>query len=218
MLLVGHSLGAHIAGLVGNLLPNFNGNFKVGTIVGIDPANLRFSPLKKDRHCLTYSDAQDVIIFHATVCKMLGTGFLLGCKDYFFDGGESVVPGNPGLSHMRAVELFRELIWKEAIGWMCPRPDKTCSKLELHKIDIDLSGMMTEKKLYRNNLRLAPWPIYVETRIKYPYFGDVQPNQAPNNIPSYTIVKDMEQWREIKYQMKSDEKLELQYEAHIESE
>lgn len=208
-------MGAHIAGLVGKLLKESEDSLMVGTIVGIDPASLLFSPLEKDPHCLTHKDAWEVIIFHATVRKFLGIGFILGHKDYFFDGGESVVAGNSGLSHMRAVELFRELLWVTATGWVCtqPKPNKVCSTENLERKDIDLSEMMTETLRDFEVLSgsTSTFPIYVATNIEHPYFVEVKSDQKPKSIPSY-IEKKMDIWKKIKYQMKSDEKLGLIYE------
>lgn len=86
MILVGHSLGAHICGFIGQ---DFGG--KVGRITGLDPAGPYFSD-NKDYHRLDRNDAQLVDIIHTNADK--GWNFFLGLYkpvghiDYYANDGK----------------------------------------------------------------------------------------------------------------------------------
>lgn len=127
MILLGHSLGAHLAGIVGDLLkiPPIKNNEpaikRLGTIIGLDPAGPWFPPYGTSRHCLSLHDARRVLILH-TAALLLGNAHRLGHEDYFARGGAQVVKLSPGLSHMRVANLIRELIWTKATGYICMRP------------------------------------------------------------------------------------------------
>lgn len=101
--IIGHSLGAHIAGLAGK-----KANKKVGFIVGLDPAAPLFR-LKKPAERLSNSDAHYVEVIH-TNGKGLGMFGNIGNTDFYPNGGSSQ-PGcgwNLSCSHQRAVDYFKE--------------------------------------------------------------------------------------------------------------
>lgn len=105
--LVGHSLGAHISGFVGNRLGG-----SVSQIVGLDPAGPFIS--KKDGHCLNKSDAKFVEAIHTCDGK-LGMNKAVGHVDYFPNGGSSQ-PGCSALDvvgkcdHLRSFEFYAESV------------------------------------------------------------------------------------------------------------
>uniref|UniRef100_A0A182YI00 Lipase domain-containing protein n=1 Tax=Anopheles stephensi TaxID=30069 RepID=A0A182YI00_ANOST len=102
--IIGHSLGAHIAGIAGKKVRAG----KIGYIVGLDPASPLFR-LKKPNDRLTADDAQYVEIIH-TNGKALGFFSNIGQADYYPNGG--VRQPGCGLSltcsHQRAVDFFKE--------------------------------------------------------------------------------------------------------------
>uniref|UniRef100_A0A182QQE5 Lipase domain-containing protein n=1 Tax=Anopheles farauti TaxID=69004 RepID=A0A182QQE5_9DIPT len=102
--IVGHSLGAHIAGIAGKKVRSG----KIGFIVGLDPASPLFR-LKKPDDRLTADDAQYVEIIH-TNGKALGFFSNIGQADYYPNGGVRQ-PGcgfSLSCSHQRAVDFFKE--------------------------------------------------------------------------------------------------------------
>lgn len=116
--LVGHSLGAHIAGAAGARTGG-----RIGAIFGLDPAHpLLTLPMKPENQRLDPSDAQFVQTLHTT-SGTLGTPSNLGHQDWYADNGMIPQKGcEPGLivfdpnafspvsafcSHARAFELFR---------------------------------------------------------------------------------------------------------------
>lgn len=101
--IIGHSLGAHIAGLAGK-----NTKQKVAFIVGLDPAAPLFR-LKKPLERLSNNDAQYVEVIH-TNGKGLGMFGNIGKADFYPNGG-SQQPGcgwRLSCSHQRAVDYFKE--------------------------------------------------------------------------------------------------------------
>ncbi|XP_052872944.1 lipase member H-like isoform X2 [Anopheles cruzii] len=102
--IIGHSLGAHIAGIAGKKVTAG----KIGYIVGLDPASPLFR-VKKPNHRLSAEDAQYVEIIH-TNGKALGFFRNIGQADYYPNGGVA----QPGCgisftcSHQRAVDFFKE--------------------------------------------------------------------------------------------------------------
>lgn len=86
---MGHSLGAHIAGLAGYFLSG-----KIGRITGMDPARPGFeSPiLKNKKERLDSSDANFVDVIHTCAGT---TGFIkaLGHADYYPNSGTFRQPG-----------------------------------------------------------------------------------------------------------------------------
>ncbi|RWS03002.1 lipase-like protein 1 [Dinothrombium tinctorium] len=78
--LIGHSLGAHIVGLVGKNITATTG-YKIGWITGLDPAGPCFRNIQDG---LNVNDAEFPLI---SVLKVFGTYKLLGHIDFFPDGG-----------------------------------------------------------------------------------------------------------------------------------
>lgn len=195
MLLMGHSFGAHIAGLVGKLLKESTGGMMAGTIVGLDAAGPKYSPLKTERHCLTHQDAMKVLMLH-TCTIFFGIQFLVGHEDYFVNGGAHVLPKFLALSHVRSVNLFRELIWIQAIGYGCSDANRVCDDGNLKKHTFDLSAPIA-------NLERTSYPIYLPTNLESPYFDN---NKKPDHIPSYKVTMK-KTWQIIVYKEKLPEKL-----------
>ncbi|CAG9861216.1 unnamed protein product [Phyllotreta striolata] len=103
--LVGHSLGAHIAGCAGKALAG-----QISKIIGLDPAGPLFS-LDNRLNRIDKSDARFVQIIHTNAGK-LGFDGQLGHADYYPNGGSS----QPGCgfdftgtcSHSRAYNYYAE--------------------------------------------------------------------------------------------------------------
>ncbi|XP_064412826.1 lipase member H [Latimeria chalumnae] len=106
--MIGVSLGAHIAGFVGQM---FNGS--IGRITGVDPAGPLFKNKPKDER-LDSSDAQFVDVIH-TDTNGLGSEEPMGHIDFYSNGGKNQ-PGCPDhvfagkeyfvCDHRRAIFLF----------------------------------------------------------------------------------------------------------------
>ncbi|VEN50592.1 unnamed protein product [Callosobruchus maculatus] len=91
--LVGHSLGAHLAGFVGKWVISMTGD-KVGRITGLDPAGPMFDyPTAPPTHRLDKSDAHFVDAVHTDI---QGYGYTppLGHVDFYPNGGKDQ-PGCP---------------------------------------------------------------------------------------------------------------------------
>ncbi|XP_056641565.1 pancreatic triacylglycerol lipase-like [Diorhabda sublineata] len=104
---VGHSLGAHVAGLAGKALGG-----KINYIIGLDPALPCFSYEEIDNRLAEY-DALYVEIIH-TCGGLLGFNVSIGDSDYYPNGG-SDQPGCPtddfgSCSHGRSYEYYAESI------------------------------------------------------------------------------------------------------------
>ncbi|KAF6210179.1 hypothetical protein GE061_013281 [Apolygus lucorum] len=104
--IIGHSLGAHVCGVVG-----LNTKRRVGRITGLDPAKPMFSVDDDDRLCPASASFVDVI---HTCGKGLGMYEALGHADFYPNQG---TPRQPGCgisagkrSHERAVDYFAESI------------------------------------------------------------------------------------------------------------
>ncbi|XP_055597894.1 phospholipase A1-like [Uranotaenia lowii] len=101
--IIGHSLGAHIAGLSGKRLKE-----KIAYIIGLDPASPLFR-YKKHQDRLASTDAQYVEVIHSNG-KALGLFRNIGTVDFYPNGG--IVQPGCGWSltchHERAVHYFKE--------------------------------------------------------------------------------------------------------------
>lgn len=181
MLLMGHSLGAHTAGIVGLMVQASKGRY-VGTIVGLDPAGPLFTPRHDSRHCLTHSDGKRVLIVH-TSALFHGTSFRLGHEDYYAGGGSTVIPFSPGLSHMRAANIIRELFWTEATGYICMKPNHVFRDDDLSNAELIRPIQFRLDLIPEAFPEYIPHPIYLPVNWKYPYFS----NQPPKKIPAYSI-------------------------------
>ncbi|XP_013192489.1 pancreatic lipase-related protein 3-like [Amyelois transitella] len=106
--LIGHSLGAHIAGIAGMQVYQLTGR-RVGRVIGLDPAGPCFSNVSAV-HRLDRSDAEFVDVIH-TNAGVLGINEAVGHKDFYPGGGKS----QPGCllstcDHSRAWQVFAESI------------------------------------------------------------------------------------------------------------
>lgn len=92
--ILGHSLGAHVAGYISNNMPR-----KVGRITGLDPAGPAFETpyLKDTEERLDVADANFVDIIHTCAGSL---GFLrpIGHVDFYPNGGTFRQPGCPVFS------------------------------------------------------------------------------------------------------------------------
>lgn len=95
LILVGHSLGAHVCGFAGKSVKSG----KIPIIVGLDPALPLFS-LKNKGHRLAYTDARYVQIIH-TSGGFLGIKHAIGHADFYPNYG-CKQPGCSGLSSGKA--------------------------------------------------------------------------------------------------------------------
>lgn len=106
-ILVGHSLGAHLAGAIG---ANLNGS--ISQIVGLDPALPMFALNDTDSR-LDETDAQTVHIVH-TNGGYQGFDSSIGHADFFFNGGVKQPGCGPDIlgscSHARATDYYAESI------------------------------------------------------------------------------------------------------------
>ncbi|XP_018399013.1 PREDICTED: pancreatic lipase-related protein 2-like [Cyphomyrmex costatus] len=108
---VGHSLGAHVAGYIGNYISK-----KLGRITGLDPAGPAFETpyLKDTKDRLDAADANFVDVIHTCAGSL---GFLkpIGHADFYPNGGTFRQPGCPVFSsqtcsHGRSYQFFAESI------------------------------------------------------------------------------------------------------------
>lgn len=105
---IGHSLGAHIAGFAGKTIQKLNIG-KYIRITGLDPAGPSFSNKKcSDRLCKT--DAEYVQILHTTT--LIGANINLGNIDFYINGGhfQPNCKLNVVCSHSIAVQYLTECI------------------------------------------------------------------------------------------------------------
>lgn len=199
MLLIGHSLGAHLAGTVGHLLkiPSINNQGpeikRLGTIIGLDPAGPWFPPYGTKRHCLSLHDARRVLILH-TGTILLGNAHRLGHQDYFARGGAQVVKLSPGLSHMRCANLIRELIWTKAIGYICMRPSHVYRNGDMDDRSMIRPIAFDLAKISHVEAEVIPYPIYLPVNLNQPYFD----NEKPEKIPAYS-VSTKKNWEKIRF-------------------
>lgn len=115
---IGHSLGAHVAGAVGARTGG-----RISAIFALDPAHMRITiPLRKPSERLDPTDAQFVQVLHTT-SGTVGTPFNIGHQDWSADDGKSpqkgcepqtiffdpnaFAPFSLPCSHLRALEIFR---------------------------------------------------------------------------------------------------------------
>lgn len=163
----GHSLGAHIAGILGHSLEG-----QIKYICAMDPAGLNFHHLivpmfKKCR--LSEESAQLVHVLHTSI-GLYGNKFLLGHADFFANGGRNQ-PGCTGLlkqmnSHLRSINLFRYSLNPniDALGYKCEIDDerKEYPKNSVRKTNSCRFGIHYETN--RNGV------FYIFTKNNEPYF------------------------------------------------
>lgn len=85
--LIGHSLGAHVAGAAGKMFKN-----RIARITGLDPALPSFDHFKDADQRLDFTDAQFVDIIH-TCAGTLGLFAPIGHVDFYPNGGTPTQPG-----------------------------------------------------------------------------------------------------------------------------
>ncbi|XP_034243159.1 endothelial lipase-like isoform X2 [Thrips palmi] len=109
--LVGHSLGAHVAGIAG---ANVRSG-RVSRISGLDPARPGFRDVALPRR-LDAGDAVFVDVIHTTA-GLLGMEDPIGHTDFYPNRGVMRQPGctdlGPRCSHEKAYKLFRDSIGQE---------------------------------------------------------------------------------------------------------
>lgn len=88
--LIGHSLGAHIAGFAGKAVQNYT-NSSIGRITGLDPAGPLYL-LASAENRLASTDAELVVALH-TDGGVLGYLGEIGDIDFYANGG---TPNQPG--------------------------------------------------------------------------------------------------------------------------
>jgi len=105
--LIGHSLGAHIAGYAANQCQG-----TLGRVTGLDPAGPMFGPNGPDKR-LSSDDAKIVDVIHSS--KNLGMSPLAGTHDFFPRGGtgqpackDAATPD--GCDHAQSYRYFSETI------------------------------------------------------------------------------------------------------------
>ncbi|GAB0095877.1 hypothetical protein DMENIID0001_113120 [Sergentomyia squamirostris] len=96
--LIGHSLGAHIAGFAGAQIKNPS----ISRITGLDPALPNFQRFRDPDMRLDPSDADFVDIIH-TSGGTLGTYASIGTADFYVNGGTPPQPGCSGVSELAAI-------------------------------------------------------------------------------------------------------------------
>ncbi|KAL9703750.1 hypothetical protein quinque_007268 [Culex quinquefasciatus] len=130
--LIGHSLGAHIAGNAGHLVTVG----RVKTIFGLDPASINFFEDEPDTR-LSANDAEYVEVIH-TNTQFSGYPHPIGQVDLYVNYGKKQ-PGclTESCSHGRSIEFFMESLAKDCKGFWGARCDdynelktKTCYNLK----------------------------------------------------------------------------------------
>ncbi|KAK2575778.1 hypothetical protein KPH14_007163 [Odynerus spinipes] len=94
---IGHSMGAQVAGHVGRQT-----NFKLSRITGLDPAGPLFNVIEEH---LSSKDAKFVDIIH-TDYGMYGIARMTGSVDFYPNGGHRIQPGCPAISILLSDEDF----------------------------------------------------------------------------------------------------------------
>lgn len=119
VILIGHSLGAHIVGISGKRMRNYT----LPKIIGLDPASPLFSLENPDRR-LAKGDARYIEIIHSNA-GILGLATPLGNASFYPNGGKA----QPGCgwdfinkcAHSRSYMYYAESIHSTVgfYGWQC---------------------------------------------------------------------------------------------------
>ncbi|XP_066148571.1 pancreatic lipase-related protein 2-like isoform X1 [Euwallacea fornicatus] len=161
--LIGHSLGAHVAGIGADSVKGG----RVGRITGLDPAGPGYRDIKEELK-LDPQDAQLVDVVH-TFMRVIGTARPSGHVDFYPNGGK-YQPGCPDITnlaesilcnHGRSYYLFAESIRKPQSF-----PSTRCSTLDeaLASRCLEESQVfMGVRETYKNGL------YYFKTRSSPPY-------------------------------------------------
>ncbi|XP_034665973.1 phospholipase A1-like [Drosophila subobscura] len=127
--LIGHSLGAQIAGSAGRHFRQLSGGATLSRVTGLDPANPCFYD---DAKGIRSGNARFVDIIH-TNPGVLGTEKVVGDADFFVNGLKKAYMKGCGLlninscSHNRAVDYFAETVYpantNNFLGKRCDRQE-----------------------------------------------------------------------------------------------
>lgn len=104
MHIVGHSLGAHISGYVGDIVQDNNDGEKVGRITGLDPAGPFFDPTNRYpvmQRNLRKTDAAWVDVYHTSM-GMKGDSMVDGHVDFY---RESAIQFENSLKNLSPVSV-----------------------------------------------------------------------------------------------------------------
>lgn len=112
--LIGHSLGAHVSGIAGDVYEDITGN-SIETIVGLDPAGVGYESSfffrgKTPDERLDRTDADRVIVFHTS--DIFGYDDPLGSLDLYINPNDFLQPGARSAvgNHSYAQQLYTDLI------------------------------------------------------------------------------------------------------------
>lgn len=181
----GHSLGAHIAGILGHSLDR-----QLKYICAMDPAGLNFHHLivPRFKNCrLSENSAQLVHVLHTSI-GLYGNKFLLGHADFFANGGKNQ-PGCKGLlkqmnSHLRSINLFRYSLNPDidAIGYKCEIDDerKEYPRNSVRKSDSSRFGIHNEPN--------KSGVFYIFTKNNEPYFERLNDTKIAGSTVSLSHV------------------------------
>lgn len=201
--LIGYSLGAHLAGYIGNFVKG-----KVGRITGLDPAGPLFEGVDIDSR-LSPDDAEFVDVLHTyTISFGLGIGIQMpvGHIDIYPNGGDfqpgcgfndvlgSIAYGTISevmkCEHERAIHLFVDSLVnqdKPSFAFQCTDPNRfkkgiclSCRKNRCISI-----GYNAKKMRKKRNTKM-----YLKTRADMPF--RVYHYQLKVHIFSYNTSKDMQ--------------------------
>ncbi|XP_055295778.1 lipase member H-A-like [Sitodiplosis mosellana] len=178
--IVGHSLGAHIAGRAAKQLKSQG---KIANIIGLDPASVGFDFFNKDKR-LTDSDADYVQIIHTDGDKF-GFSIPLGHADFYPNGG-SDQPGCPlrnkltqlieKCSHVRSHHLFLESLKTKFTAIQCVSYEEIKERrCTFNNVTAIMGGDITQHTPKSYGI------FYLETKFQPPY-----------NIPDYRSFNNID--------------------------
>ncbi|KAK9890145.1 hypothetical protein WA026_008951 [Henosepilachna vigintioctopunctata] len=168
--LIGHSLGAHIAGAAGSVTEQ-----KVDVIIGLDAA-LPFFSISDIDNRLDPSDADFVHAIH-TAGGFLGFSTPIGHSDYFPNGGRTqkgcFFDIFRSCSHVRSVKYLAESISNKQKFWAYKCHDYSAYKkgICVTKENQSFMGSLNPDKSARGSY-------YLETNSASPYAMDVSPKYS----------------------------------------
>ncbi|XP_055295774.1 inactive pancreatic lipase-related protein 1-like [Sitodiplosis mosellana] len=178
--LVGHSLGAHVAGCSAKML---NSTEKIGIIIGLDPASVGFDFAEKDKR-LAETDADYVQVIHTDITKF-GMAKPMGHADIYPNSGK-LQPGCKKrnilttlfdkCSHHRSHELFWETLTATFIAIKCASYDEiTQNRCTFNNVTTIMGGDIISNTTRPNGT------FYLETSKSSPFV-----------VPDYKSFKNIE--------------------------
>ncbi|XP_046746396.1 phospholipase A1-like [Diprion similis] len=179
--IIGHSLGAHVAGFAGKDL-QLRRQWKLGRITGLDPAGPNFREVAPtDR--LDKMDAAFVEVTHTS--SLLGLQEPVGHVDIYFNGGEfqrSCLLRTPGCSHARSIDFYIEAIGNpncNFIGkaWSKEKGYKNITESGCSEDLMTVVGPLAEEYSARGTF-------YIETNNESPYCTGKSPTSDVPEIPA----------------------------------